>query len=146
MAKANRLHDYLLPSIDALAAFASMAASFVLRLDPGPALHAYSQRLVVASLAAAFIKPAIFSAMGLYSVYWRYVSPAEVRSVLGACATGSIALVAGAAFIQSWFPGLRGIPPSVFAIDFLATILAVGLLRFVANGVMVHEDAGRQRV
>jgi hypothetical protein len=146
MGKASRPRDYVLPSIDALTAFACMAASFLLRLDPGPALHAYSQRLVVASLAAAFIKPAIFSAMGLYSIYWRYVGPAEVRSVLGVCATGSVALAAGAALMQSWFPEGRGIPLSILAIDFLATTLGVGLVRFVANDLMVHKDAGRQRV
>jgi FlaA1/EpsC-like NDP-sugar epimerase len=135
--------DTVLMGADALLAFASVGVSFALRFDPLPAVENYLQRILITASMAALLKPAVLRSMDLYSIYWRYAGAPEVRRMLGASVTASIALAAAVALIQSPFPDLRGIPASVLLVDFLVMTLGLDIVRLLINSGMAEAGCGR---
>jgi len=139
------LRDLVLACIDGVLAAASIVLAFVLRFDPLPAFQAFSQQIGAIACFATFLKPSVFFAAGLYSVYWGYVSRREVLQLLAGASVASIALAAAVALLQSPVVWLRGIPPSVFFIDFLVTTAAVSFLRVLAHTSLSEASQPRGR-
>jgi FlaA1/EpsC-like NDP-sugar epimerase len=128
-----RANDVVLPCLDGLIAFGSITLSFIARFDLGPVLHVYWARLVGVASVSLLLKPAILLAVGVYRIYWRHTGREEILRLLLGIVIASIALALSLALLQSPLPWLRGIPPSIFLVDFLATAVALSLLR-----LMVH--------
>jgi len=80
-------------------------------------------------IIALIIKPLIYYEFGLYRRLWIYASVQELRVIITAVTSASI--LVSVVMISLFSLGLfRGFPRSVLAIDWLASILAVGGLRF----------------
>ncbi len=76
------------------------------------------------------IKPLIYFEFGLYRRLWIYASVQELKLIVAAVTSASI--LVSVTMISLFSLGLfRGFPRSVLIIDWLASILAVGGLRFI---------------
>jgi FlaA1/EpsC-like NDP-sugar epimerase len=128
-----RASDLLLPCLDGLIAVGSIALAFVARFDLGSVLQAYLSQLVGVASISLLLKPAIFLAVGLYRVYWRHAGLREILRLLLAVVIASISLSLLVALLQSPLPSYRGIPQSIFLVDFLATAMGVSLLRLLVH-------------
>jgi FlaA1/EpsC-like NDP-sugar epimerase len=103
--------------------------SYALRLELGDAFWFYSPSMLWMIGVALVIKPLVYYEFGLYRRLWIYASVQELKLIAGAVVTASLVV---AVTMISLF-NLRvfyGFPRSVLAIDMLASILAVGGLRF----------------
>ena len=107
-------------------------ASYILRLEPGPALVLYLPSAVWMAGLALLIKPFIYSFFGLYRRLWLYASVQELKLIVTAVTAASLLL---AIPVVSLFAlGLfSGFPRSVLVIDWLLSILLVGGLRFAVR-------------
>lgn len=104
--------------------------SFIVRLGPSLTLTQYVRPATAFILLSLVLKPSVLSVVGVYRVYWGHVSWREIRLLLLSATVGSFGLLAGHALLLGWlFQTGTGIPRSVFVIDWLATILAIGLIR-----------------
>ncbi len=85
------------------------------------------------------IKPLIYFEFGLYRRIWIYASVQELKLIVAAVTSASI--IVSVTMISLFSLGLfRGFPRSVLAIDWLASILAVGGLRFIFR--LLAENKG----
>jgi len=120
--------------IDAAVACVTMTASFAFRFDIGPALAHFVPQLIVATMVAAAVKPAIYRLAGLYRIYWAYVGLREVFLAATAVTAASLAVVLITAAVHG--VGIVGpYPVSVFVLDWIATLASIGLAR-----ALVHYD------
>jgi FlaA1/EpsC-like NDP-sugar epimerase len=119
---------YLLVGDITLAAIA-VFGSYILRLEPGPALNLYFPSAYWLAALAVLIKPPIYFAFGLYRRIWLYASIQELKLIVVAVTAASIPVSIGILllFNAGFFVGF---PRSVLVIDWLLSILAVGGLRF----------------
>jgi FlaA1/EpsC-like NDP-sugar epimerase len=140
-----RANDLILPCLDGFIAFASIALSFIARFDVGSVLQAYLPQLVAAASMSLLLKPAILLAVGIYRVYWRHASRREILRLLMAVVIASISLVLLVTLLQSPLPSLRGIPPSIFLVDFLATGMGVSLLRLMVHSRLTESSESPRR-
>ena len=78
---------------------------------------------------ALIIKPLVYYEFGLYRRLWIYASVQEMKLIVAAVSTATILL--SVLMISLFSLGMfKGFPRSVLLIDWLASILAVGGLRF----------------
>jgi FlaA1/EpsC-like NDP-sugar epimerase len=119
---------YLLAG-DIILAAAAVFGSYVLRLEPGPALDLYLPSAYWLAALAVVIKPPIYFAFGLYRRIWLYASMQELKLIVVAVTVASIPVGFGILllFNAGFFVGF---PRSVLVIDWLLSVLAVGGLRF----------------
>jgi FlaA1/EpsC-like NDP-sugar epimerase len=119
---------YLLAG-DMVLAVAAVFGSYVLRLEPGPALNLYIPSAYWLAALAVIIKPPIYYAFGLYRRIWLYASMQELKLILVAVTAASVPVTFAILllFNAGFFVGF---PRSVLVIDWLLSILAVGGLRF----------------
>lgn len=104
--------------------------SFIVRLGPSLTLTQYVRPATAFILLSLVLKPSVLSVVGVYRVYWGHVSWREIGLLLLTATVGSFGLLAGHALLLGWLLQTgTGIPRSVFVIDWLATILAIGLIR-----------------
>jgi FlaA1/EpsC-like NDP-sugar epimerase len=103
--------------------------SFAIRLELGSAFSFYIPSALWMTCIALVIKPLVYYEFGLYRRLWIYASVQEMKLIVAAVSTATILL---SVFMISLFSlGLfKGFPRSVLAIDLLASIIAVGGLRF----------------
>ena len=104
-------------------------SSFVLRLELAQFFLDYIPTTLILVLLALVVKPLVYRRFGLYRRVWAYASIAEMRLIIIAVTVASailtaILLVLG---LLGWF--VR-VPLTVYAIDWLLTIVAVGGTRF----------------
>jgi FlaA1/EpsC-like NDP-sugar epimerase len=103
--------------------------SFAIRLELGSAFSFYIPSALWMMGIALVVKPFIYYEFGLYRRLWIYASVQEMKLIAAAVTTATI--VVSALMIGLWSLGMfKGFPRSVLAIDLLASILAVGGLRF----------------
>jgi FlaA1/EpsC-like NDP-sugar epimerase len=119
---------YLLAG-DMVLAVVAVFGSYVLRLEPGPALNLYIPSAYWLAALALVIKPPIYYAFGLYRRIWLYASMQELKLILVAVTAASVPVTFAILllFNAGFFVGF---PRSVLVIDWLLSILAVGGLRF----------------
>ena len=111
----------------------AVLASFALRLDIGPAFTALLPSAWVMVLLALAIKPVVYYAFGLYRRYWLYASIRELRLIVAATITASVA-VALAVLIARALGGFQpGFPRLVLGIDWLLSLFSVGGLRMAVR-------------
>ncbi len=103
--------------------------SFAIRLELGSAFSFYIPSALWMMGIALIVKPLVYYEFGLYRRLWIYASVQEMKLIAAAVTTATI--IVSALMIGLWSLGMfKGFPRSVLAIDLLASILAVGGLRF----------------
>ncbi|MBA4420700.1 MAG: polysaccharide biosynthesis protein [Anaerolinea sp.] len=103
--------------------------SFAARLELGSAFQAYVPMILWMSSVALVVKPIVYYQFGLYRRIWIYASVQELRLIVAAVSTASVItfIIMLALFQLRLFSSFSR---SVMAIDWLASMLAVGGLRF----------------
>lgn len=115
------------------AIFVAASFSFIARLGLSLTLTDYILPATIFILLALVIKPSFLKIAGVYRAYWGYISWREVGLLLLSTTAGSFGLLAAHFLLKSWlFPVGASIRRSVFAIDWLATLLAIGSIRVAA--------------
>jgi FlaA1/EpsC-like NDP-sugar epimerase len=103
--------------------------SFAIRLELGSAFSFYMPSALWMVCIAIIIKPLVYYEFGLYRRLWIYASVQEMKLIVAAVTTATILL--SVLMISLFSLGMfKGFPRSVLLIDWLASILAVGGLRF----------------
>ncbi len=123
------LKDSKLRLADLILIALSVIASFALRLNLEQLFLDYIPALLFTLAAALLIKPFIYARFGLYQRLWAYASVAELGLIVRAVtiASGVVAIVVFGANALGIFARL---PRSVLMIDWLASLVLVGGLRF----------------
>lgn len=104
-------------------------ASYILRLEPGPALRLYLPSAIWMVALALLIKPFVYAFFGLYRRLWLYASVQELKLITTAVTAASLLLAIP--LVSLFALGVfTGFPRSVLVIDWLLSILLVGGLRF----------------
>ncbi len=111
---------------------ASVLGSFVLRLGFGPLLIDHAPRALVMICVSLVIKPLVYYAFGLYRRVWVYASIQELKLIAVAVTTASLLVFMVIATLQI-FPVFPGFSRYVIFIDWLASLVSVGGLRFAAR-------------
>lgn len=118
----------------------AVLASFALRLDLGPAFGDYLPSAWAMVAVALVIKPAIYYLFGLYRRYWVYASTRELRLILFATGTASVAIALFVLLLRSVGGLQAGFPRSVLGIDWLLSFISIGGLRLT---VRLLAEAGQ---
>ncbi len=104
--------------------------SYAVRLELNAVFPFYTPSLLWMIGVSLMIKPLIYYEFGLYRRLWIYASVQELKLIAAAVTSASI--LVSVTMISLFSLGLfRGFPRSVLVIDWLASILAVGGLRFI---------------
>ncbi|NPV57930.1 MAG: hypothetical protein HPY76_14845, partial [Anaerolineae bacterium] len=104
-------------------------ASYILRLEPGPALRLYLPSAIWMVALALLIKPFVYAFFGLYRRLWLYASVQELKLITTAVTAASLLLAIP--LVSLFALGVfTGFPRSVLVIDWLLSILLGGGLRF----------------
>lgn len=103
--------------------------SFAARLELGSSFQAYIPMITWMCCVALVVKPIVYYQFGLYRRIWIYASVQELRLIVAAVSAASVItfIIMLALFQLRLFSSFSR---SVMAIDWLASILAVGGLRF----------------
>jgi FlaA1/EpsC-like NDP-sugar epimerase len=125
--KVNYRNRYVLVG-DVILAVLAAFGSYLLRLEPGPALNLYLPSAYWLAVLAVLIKPPIYYAFGLYRRIWLYASIRELKLI--AVAVTAASLPVGFGILLLFNAGVFiGFPRSVLVIDWLLSLLMVGGLR-----------------
>ena len=116
----------------------SIVGSFVLRLGFGPLLVDHAPRAYVMIVVSLLIKPLVYYAFGLYRRVWVYASIQELKLVGVAVTTASLLVFMVIATLQI-FPVFPGFSRYVIFIDWLASLVTVGGLRFAARIIVESQ-------
>jgi FlaA1/EpsC-like NDP-sugar epimerase len=107
--------------------------SFLLRLDfylPG-----YNRRALLATLPIVLlVKTVIFYRYKLFRGWWRYVGMNDLADIIKAASISTLVAFGSALLVT----GFSGLPRSVWAIDWVLTIVALGGVRFA---VRAHSES-----
>jgi len=117
--------------IDVVLIALSYFFSYVFRFDLGK-YQIYYEQFSLFTLILIMIRLPVFYYFGLYRRLWRYASVKELVEIVFAVSVGSgLAL---ALFIISnsfnWYPPYANFPRSIFALEWLLTLLLIGGSRF----------------
>lgn len=145
-----KLNDWLRGSKLYYADLALIAAvvvgSFALRLNLEQLILDYLPALSIMLFAALLIKPWVYRRFGLYERVWAYASIEEMKLIVRAVTAASLFLAA--AILALHFLGVFArLARSVLVIDWLASLAAVGALRFglrlLAENPAIAEEVAR---
>jgi FlaA1/EpsC-like NDP-sugar epimerase len=114
---------------DLIVISAAVIGSFALRLNLEQLILDYIPTVLVTLVAALLIKPWVFRRFGLYERVWAYASIEEMKLIVRTVSLASLLL--SILIFSLHFGGLLPrLPRSVLVIDWLASLAAVGALRF----------------
>jgi FlaA1/EpsC-like NDP-sugar epimerase len=143
-----RTDNLLLADITVI--LATVMASFAVRLDLAAWILDYVPTMLWMMLVGVIVKPLVFRRMGLYRRIWAYASTEELQLIVRAVTFSSLivtAIIVGLYSIGWLWP----LPRSVLVIDWLASIISIGGLRFSFRiladrgvGVGAHDDTARR--
>lgn len=107
----------------------AVLGTFVLRFELGPLFYQYLPFAYWMILVSLIIKPIVYYFFGLYRRLWQYASIQELKLIAAAVtsASGCVALVMLLFYTLNI---VNAYPRSVFVIDWLLSLVAVGGLRF----------------
>lgn len=115
---------------DLVLILAVVLGSYVVRLELNTVFPFYTPSMLWMVGLSLIIKPLIYFEFGLYRRLWIYASVQELKLIVAAVTSASI--MVSVTMISLFSLGLFiGFPRSVLIIDWLASILAVGGLRFI---------------
>lgn len=115
---------------DLVLILAVVLGSYVVRLELNTVFPFYTPSMLWMVGLSLIIKPLIYFEFGLYRRLWIYASVQELKLIVAAVTSASI--LVSVTMISLFSLGLFiGFPRSVLIIDWLASILAVGGLRFI---------------
>jgi FlaA1/EpsC-like NDP-sugar epimerase len=115
---------------DLILIIAVVLGSFAMRLELTQIFPFYMPSVLWMVGLSLIIKPLVYYEFGLYRRLWIYASVQELKLIVAAVTSASI--IVAVTMISLFSLGFfRGFPRSVLAIDWLASILAVGGLRFI---------------
>jgi FlaA1/EpsC-like NDP-sugar epimerase len=136
--KVNIRNRYVLLG-DLILLIVCVAASYVLRLELGPAFSFYLPSAYWMVLIVLGVKPLVYYYFGLYRRLWIYASIQELKLIAAAVTTASliVSTIMIILFMQNIFVGF---PRSVLVIDWLLSLLLVGGLRFVIRLVAENQS------
>ncbi len=124
---------------DLILIIAVVMGSYAMRLELTRIFPFYMPSVLWMVGISLVIKPLIYFEFGLYRRIWIYASVQELKLIVAAVTSASI--IVSITMISLFSLGLfRGFPRSVLAIDWLASILAVGGLRFIFR--LLAENKG----
>jgi FlaA1/EpsC-like NDP-sugar epimerase len=134
--KVNYRNRYVMVG-DVILAVLAAFGSYLLRLEPGPALNLYLPSAYWLAVLAVLIKPPVYYAFGLYRRIWLYASIRELKLI--AVAVTAASLPVGFGILLLFNAGtFIGFPRSVLVIDWLLSLLMVGGLRLALR--MIAEN------
>jgi len=136
--KVNVRNRYVLLG-DVILLIVSVAASYILRLELGPAFSFYLPSAYWMVLIVLAIKPLVYYYFGLYRRLWIYASIQELKLIAAAVTTASL-IVSTIMIILFMFNVFVGFPRSVLVIDWLLSLLLVGGLRFIIRLVAENQS------
>lgn len=128
---------------DLLLIIVAALGSFGLRTDLGSLFQVYLNQAYTLTLVALLIKPIIFYFFGLYNRLWVYASVQELRLIVIAVTTSSVAVTAVIILLRV-FQILQNFPRSTLLIDWLLTLVLVGGLRFSMRLLSEGQSASVQ--
>jgi len=115
---------------DLILIIAVVLGSYSMRLELTQIFPFYMPSVLWMVGLSLIIKPLVYYEFGLYRRLWIYASVQELKLIVAAVTSASI--IVAVTMISLFSLGFfRGFPRSVLAIDWLASILAVGGLRFI---------------
>jgi perosamine synthetase len=116
---------------DALLTLTSIVFSLMLRLEisnPGYLFSHYFQSIWPFTILAVIVRPALFYAAGMYRRIWRYATPRDFMTLVGAVLAGSIIFFFVTIFI--FIPNLIDVfPRSIFILEAILSIFLLGGIR-----------------
>lgn len=117
--------------IDVVLISLSYFLSYVFRFDLGK-YHDYYSRYSLLTLVILVIRLPVFYWFGLYRRLWRYASIKELFEIIFSVSSGSgvLLLFFIAALIWEASPNVVAFPRSIFALEWMLTLLLVGGSRF----------------
>ena len=136
--KVNIRNRYVLLG-DLVLLVVSVGASYILRLELGPAFNFYLPSAYWMLLIVLAIKPLVYYSFGLYRRLWIYASIQELKLIAAAVTTASL-IVSSIMIILFMGNVFAGFPRSVLVIDWLLSLLLVGGLRFVIRLVAENQS------
>ena len=127
---------------DALLTLTSIVFSLMLRLEisnPGYLFSHYFQSIWPFTVMAVVVRPALFYAAGLYRRIWRYATPRDFITLVGAVLAGSIILFLVTLFVFT--PNLIVVfPRSIFILEGILSILLLGGIRVLIKVSERYSD------
>src|SRR3970040_1286854 len=117
--------------IDTVIIILSYYLSYVVRFDLGKYTE-YYDRFSLFAFVLIIVRLPIFYGFGLYQRLWRYASVKELFEIIFAVSAGSgLALVSlTVANLFQLFPGYIAFPRSIFALEWMLTLILIGGSRF----------------
>lgn len=140
--KPNIRNRYILV-VDLLLIVVSVFGSYVLRFELGDLFFQYLPSAYWMIMVALVIKPLVYYFFGIYRRMWVYASVRELVLIVSAVTTASI--IVSLAMVGLVSLGLFQVPRSVFVLDWIISILAVGGSRFSLRVLSENQStAGSQ--
>ncbi|MEN6482216.1 MAG: nucleoside-diphosphate sugar epimerase/dehydratase [Anaerolineaceae bacterium] len=140
--KPNIRNRYILV-IDLLLIIVSVFGSYVLRFELGDLFFQYLPSAYWMIMVALVIKPLVYYFFGIYRRMWVYASVRELVLIVSAVTTASI--IVSLTMVGLVSLGLFQVPRSVFVLDWIISILAVGGSRFSLRVLSENQStAGSQ--
>ncbi len=122
----------------------SVAAAYVIRLEPGALLFYYLPSALWMMLVSLMVKPFVYYTFGLYRRLWVYASISELKQIIMAVTAASV-LVSAAVILLFTSKVIYGFPRSVLVIDWLLSVGFVGGVRFgtriIAEGIVKSSSS-----
>jgi perosamine synthetase len=116
---------------DALLTLTSIVFSLMLRLEisnPGYLFSHYFQSIWPYTFLAIIVRPALFYTAGMYRRIWRYATPRDFMTLVGAVLVGSVLLFSVTIFVFT--PHLIDVfPRSIFILEAILSTLLLGGIR-----------------
>ena len=124
---------------DILVIVAAVFGSYAVRFEWGEAFYYYLPSALWMIGVAVILKPTIFYVFGLYRRLWTYASVQELKLVVFAVTTSSVA-VSLAMVILAALKAFYGFSRGILIIDWLFTLFLVGGVRFMVRMVADNQS------
>jgi FlaA1/EpsC-like NDP-sugar epimerase len=137
--KPNR--DLIILLSDAVVAFLTILVSSMIRLEFGHDLWMRFHLIVITASLAIPIRLLSLRALGIYRIYWKYISWREIRKLCGSVLLGSLLLISVYLFISPILESNVKLPRSIIGIDFFVFFGASLIVRVILyNSFRIGEN------
>ncbi len=144
MKRDSHIRNRFILGADLVLILLTVLLSFVLRLELVVFWVDYRFPAFLMAMVALVIKPLVYYYFGLYRRLWIYASIQELRVITVAVTVASGLVTAVTYGLWTW-GAFGGFPRSVWAIDWLLSLLMVGGLRFSIRMLTDVQAASRPR-
>ena len=130
----NNRRDLIILGLDIMAVFSSVILAYLFRFDfilPDKYIHS----TFIAAIIAIPIKVAVFYLFALYKGMYRFTSLWDMINILKATILSSLLLISIIGFVTFF----KGIPRSIFLLDFILSTLMMKLLLWVKSSWLLMK-------